>query len=90
MGLATRYAADTLAHDAVVFIGKCVAMWLKASELLCNKPTTIQIQFATCFRFVPFTKAKSVLDNRLYNSWLLLIDGPPLVVRQPNYAPSLE
>jgi hypothetical protein len=63
-----------------------VAIRLKAIELACNIPTTIQTQFVKCATCAPLTKGLSVLINRGYNALLLLMGVAPLALPQPNYA----
>jgi hypothetical protein len=63
-----------------------VAIRLKAIELACNIPTTIQTQFVKCATCATLTRGLSVLINRVCNALLLLMGVAPLALPQPNYA----
>src|SRR5713226_6178136 len=72
--------------SALASPGMWVAIWLKAIELACNIPTTIQTQLVKWATWATLTRGLRVLITRVYNSRLLLMGSAPLALRQPNYA----
>src|SRR5713226_7283613 len=72
--------------SALASPGMWVAIWLKAIELACTIPTTIQTQLVRCATWATLTNGLRVLITRVYNSRLLLMGLAPLALGQPNYA----
>src|SRR5713226_2162184 len=63
-----------------------MAIRLKAIELACNIPTTIQAQFVKWAMWATLTRGLNVWITRVYNSRLLLMGLAPLALGRPNYA----